>query len=692
MTAAMVATCGVFAKKVAFVVDMTGQTVGTTGVHVAGNFQGWSPNTSRLFPVPGVPNHYGMIFEINSGQTIEFKIINGDGWSGAEAVPDINKKGYVINNMSDDNRWMYIDSLKNDTTVINVKFASSAPTGKTAIRFTVDLQKESAVSSNGVYIAGNFQDINGASGEWKPNETRMSNLYSSNKIYEYIAYVETSDGVEWKYLNGNAWGPAEESIPSGCQKGGGNSNRFYQATSTSTALPKVCFSSCSACPAAPIPTFSYMFQVDMSNSDCDGGFDSVTVAGAGAKLTGFGAGLKMNKVGTSGIYALTVANLDSGEVNFKYRFHKNGNTNWEGGDNRILPLTKNDTTKITCFGSRVQGPCPSKPTPSKITFIVDFTGAGAPPPASKIYLIGDFTKPQWQAGARELIQIVGKPGVYSVTIDSICPGKLSYKFTNGDVANKDNEENYSDTTQRACLEANGIGGFNRALVRTVATPITISYQWNKCTPGFVPTFTLVSPPNNARVEVERGNTTPVVITWNKFKAGNSYKWKATPKGGNLAAALLTVASDSNGFKNQLTLTSGAIDTILAAATVKQGDSIELIWSVFAYETAKDSVKAEQTFNIKLLRKVTVGVSEISVSNFSLYPNPTNEYSILAFNDNATSHNVSIVDIAGKVVRTYSKYELATLKIERNELKAGIYFVNVVNSNNQTATMKLMIQE
>jgi hypothetical protein len=150
-----------------------------------------------------------------------------------------------------------------------------------------------------------------------------------------------------------------------------------------------------------------MFQVDMSNSNCDGGFDSVTVAGAGAKLTGFGAGLKMNQVGTSGIYALTVADLDSGEVNFKYRFHKNGNTNWEGGDNRILPLTKNDTTKITCFGSRVVGNCASKPAPSKITFIVDFTSPTAPPPASKIFLIGDFTKPQWQDGAKEMTQVVG---------------------------------------------------------------------------------------------------------------------------------------------------------------------------------------------------------------------------------------------------------------------------------------------
>ena len=692
MTAAIAATSGLFAKKVAFLVDMTGQTVSPNGVHVAGNFQGWNPSTSVLFPIPGKTGFYGNVFDINAGQVIEFKAINGganqNDWGGAEAVPAVSQKGSAANGQTNDNRWMYIDSTKNDTTLISVKFSSAAPEGKIALRFAVDLQKETAISANGVYIAGNFQGSNGASGDWKPNESRMVNLFGSNKVYEYIAYVGNTDGVQFKYLNGNDW-PQNESVPSGCATGG---NRTFQAASASTALPKVCFGSCIACPSAPIPTFSYMFQVDMSNSNCDGGFDSVTVAGAGAKLTGFGAGLKMNQVGTSGVYALTVADLDSGEVNFKYRFHKNGNTNWEGGDNRILPLTKNDTTKITCFGSRVVGNCPSKPAPSKVTFIVDFTSPNAPPPASKIFLIGDFTKPQFQAGAIELIQIAGKPGVYSTTVDSICPGKISYKFVNGDVTVKTNEESYPDSLSRGCVEPNGIGGFNRTFVRTEATPVTISYQFNGCTAGFIPTFSLVSPPNNARVEVERGNTSPVVITWNKYNAGNTYKWKATPKGGSLASALLSVPSDSNGLKTQLTLTSGAIDTILASASLKQGDSIELIWSVYAYASANDSVKAEQTFTIKLLRKVTVGVSEITVNNFKLYPNPTNEFSTLSFNDNAKMHNVNIIDIAGKVVRSYNNYESSTLKIERNELKAGIYFVNIVNSNNQTVTMKLMIQE
>lgn len=574
MTAAMATMSGLFAKKVAFVVDMTGQTVGSAGVHVAGSFQGWSPNASVLYPIPGKTGFYGNIFDINAKQVIEFKVINGDNWgAGEESIPAISKVESAANGGSNGNRWNYIDSMANDTTVINLKFSSAAPAGKMALRFAVDLQKETTVSSNGVHIAGNFQGANGASGDWKPNETKMTNLFSNNKVYEYIAYVDTTLGVEYKYLNGNAWGTPEEAIPSGCQKGGGNTNRFYQATGAPMTLLKVCFGMCMACPAAPIPTYPLTFKVDMSSSDCDGGFDSVTVTGAGAKLTGFGAGFKMNQVGATGVYELTVADLDSGEVKFKYRFHKNGNTSWESGEDRIEVLSAAKIVGVTCFGSRVVGPCPSKPASSKITFVVDFTYAGSPNPAAKVYLIGSFTKPQWQDGAKEMAQVAGKPGVYTITIDSICPGKLAYKFTNGDPKNVANEEDFRDSLNRACVEPNGVNGFNRSFVRTVATPVTISYQFNKCVAGYT------------------------------------------------------------------------------------------------------------------------SVSEVAfASQVKLYPNPTNDYSVLAFNDRSNSHNVTILDLAGKVIRTYNNYELATLKIERNELKAGIYFVNVVNSDNQSATMKLMIQE
>ena len=357
MTAALATMSGLFAKKVAIVVDMTGQTITAAGVHVAGNFQGWNPSTSVLFPVPGKTGFFGNIFDINAGQVIEFKAINGDSWGGAEGVPAICQKGHSLNGQSNDNRWMYIDSMANDTSIINIKYAASAPAGKYAVRLAVDLKNET-VSANGVHLAGSLQG-------WDPAKTMMANLYAG-KLYEIIMTLDTG-AYQFKFVNGNAWGK-DESVPSSCAV----SNNREIKVSADLVVNKVCFGSCVACPTAAIPTYPLRFQVDMNSSNCDGGFDSVTVAGAGAKLTAFGAGLKMSQVGTSGIYALTVNDLDSGEAKFKFRFHKNGNTNWEGGADRILALAKSDTVKLTCFGSRVVGPCPSKPATSKVTFVVDF--------------------------------------------------------------------------------------------------------------------------------------------------------------------------------------------------------------------------------------------------------------------------------------------------------------------------------
>ncbi|MES2728128.1 MAG: hypothetical protein V4643_13560, partial [Bacteroidota bacterium] len=88
LTAALATFSGVFAKKVAFVVDMTGQTVSPNGVHVAGSFQNWDPAGTTLLPVPGIPNAYGTILNIDAKQVIEFKFINGNSWgSGEESIP-----------------------------------------------------------------------------------------------------------------------------------------------------------------------------------------------------------------------------------------------------------------------------------------------------------------------------------------------------------------------------------------------------------------------------------------------------------------------------------------------------------------------------------------------------------------------------------------------------------------------------
>jgi hypothetical protein len=467
------------AKKVKFQVDMTGKTISPNGVHVAGSFQGWNPSATALSN-GGSGNIYSAVVDIPAGTYYEFKFINDNNWgAGEEAIPAISQVGSVANGGSNSNRWLYIDSIANDTTIFPaVMFAGSAPAGMFAIRFAVDMKNET-VGANGVHIAGNIQTPN-----WVPAANNMANLISSpvNKVYEYIAYL-AAGSYAYKYVNGNDWNAPsvpENNIPAACAPGGDRA----LTVSADEALAKVCFNSCTACPGAPIPTYRLSFIVDMSNSDCDGGYDSVTVTGAGARLTNFGAGLKMAEIGSTKMFAIVVDSLDSGEVKFKFRKHKNGNTGWEDGSDRIFTLSKADTIDLTCFGSRVVGNCVSKPASSTITFIVDLrdTVPGVP------YVMGTFQTPNWQTGALRMNPKPGMPGVFEITVNNVCPGSFNYKFLNFTGSGVDSmdakwEEPFNVDTLRSCAESNGQGGWNRKYTRLNANPVTLAFKFNSCVPS-----------------------------------------------------------------------------------------------------------------------------------------------------------------------------------------------------------------
>lgn len=224
-----------FAKKVKFAVDMTGQTINTTGIHVFGDFQDeagfplgdWQSNTTTLTQ-EGTTNVYSIVVDIPAFRMYEYKFLNGDQSYEVEFVPLESRVGYNF----DDNRWLLVDSMANDTTFIgNMVFGGNAPAGLTLVRFLVNMQNET-VSTNGVHIAGNFQG-------WNPATVRLYSFGAN--VYEIIAFV-TAGTYEYKFYNGNTIG-TEEIIPGPCSV---NSNREVQATSD-IVLSSVCFGECNAC-------------------------------------------------------------------------------------------------------------------------------------------------------------------------------------------------------------------------------------------------------------------------------------------------------------------------------------------------------------------------------------------------------------------------------------------------------------
>lgn len=230
----------VSAKKVKFAVDMTGQTISALGIHVVGDFQvaagyafDWDPSLTTLLQ-EGSSNIYSVVVTIPAFQKYEYRFINGDQTYESEFIPDESRVGYNLN----DNRWMYVDSLKNDTSFVGaILFGGNAPAGLSLVRFKVDMSNSLPVSTNGVHVGNNMNGFNST-------DVR---LYSfGNDLYEIINYF-TPNSYSYKFFNGNS-AITTETISGSCSVFGNRDLTF----SKDTVLPTVCFSSCSACVAASL--------------------------------------------------------------------------------------------------------------------------------------------------------------------------------------------------------------------------------------------------------------------------------------------------------------------------------------------------------------------------------------------------------------------------------------------------------
>lgn len=224
---------GMSAKKVKFSVDMAGQTISAAGVHIVGDFQseaGLGPDFAQLSPmVHESGSVYSLIVNIPAFRKYEYKFANGDLFYEVEFVPVESRVGYD----QVDNRWLYVDSLRNDTTFVGaILYGGNAPAGMNLVRPLVDITGQVGISPDGVHLAGSFQNWN----------TAGNIMYSfETNIYETIFYVAAGT-YEYKFYNGNN-SAGSETVPSACAV---NGNRSV-TVSGDEILNTVCYSSCDAC-------------------------------------------------------------------------------------------------------------------------------------------------------------------------------------------------------------------------------------------------------------------------------------------------------------------------------------------------------------------------------------------------------------------------------------------------------------
>jgi hypothetical protein len=280
------------------------------------------------------------------------------------------------------------------------------------VTFRVDMQNQT-VPPEGVHIAGNFQG-------WNPSLTPMTNLIGA--IYTYTYSGTMGENLQWKYINGDAWGE-DESVPGACASGG---NRYLTVPANDTVLTAVCFGSCLPC---ILPQVDITFQVDMSNE---------TISPTGVFIQGSfqnpqWSGQQMTAMGND-VYAITVT-MSVGEFH-EYKF-LNGATyetvppecGYGGYSNRYLTVPATNTTlPLVCFGSC--DPC-TVVTDINVTFRVDMSETTAAPEG--VHIAGGFQG--WNPSAT-LLTDMGN-GIWQTTFVLQSGSYHEYKFINGDAWGED---------------------------------------------------------------------------------------------------------------------------------------------------------------------------------------------------------------------------------------------------------------
>ncbi len=448
-------------SSVTFQVDMTGQTVNANGVHIAGDFQqaagatgNWDPAATALSQV-GTSNIYAVTVNIPNGK-YEYKFINGNAWGDDEGVPAASQVSAGIGlGGGNSNRWVQVAG--NDT-LPAVLFGGAAPAGHSAVSMILDMGLETNMDT--VSIAGDFQG-------WSPGTTQLYDILADS-MYRYIAYIPTNDTMNFKFLNGAAWG-TDESVPSACAV---NNNRQL-IVSADTVFGPLCYAQCGPC---FIPdTFDLTLQVDMSGALCDfdPATDSVDIAGP---FNGWSGGDYMADPDGDLVYEITVRAV-APEFQYKARIISGGNANWEPGNNNVVNFSGDTTIAVRCFGL-ASGACSPLPPPADVTFQVDMTNG--PSSFVKVFLIGNFTNPQWQGGAIELTASSTQPGVFETTVTQLCPGRIAFKYMIEDGSGNQVEESFTSAQDTSCLEPSGTGDFNRFLERTSGNAVTVSAPWELC--------------------------------------------------------------------------------------------------------------------------------------------------------------------------------------------------------------------
>ena len=223
-------------KNVTFNVDMNQVTQSFTTPEVNGLWNNWCGNCNPLTDANG-DGIWTTTLPLPVGTTQEYKF-SADAWTIQEqnnpAAPCTN------GNATYTNRVLVIPATD---TVLSVVCWSQCTACDVDVTLKVNMAWEkanNAISADGIHVAGDFQG-------WNPGATEMLDA-DNDGIYQVTVSLPANSSIQYKFINGNAWG-SDESVPSACVVPTTMNRGATFAYGDSTLNP-VCFGKCTDCAAS----------------------------------------------------------------------------------------------------------------------------------------------------------------------------------------------------------------------------------------------------------------------------------------------------------------------------------------------------------------------------------------------------------------------------------------------------------
>lgn len=182
---------------------------------------------------------------------------------------------------------------------------------------------------------------------------------------------------------------------------------------------------------------------------------------------------------------------------------------------------------------------------------------------------------------------------------------------------------------------------------------------------------------------------------------------ANPQGGS-GAGLYTITLDQGGLILDAntwysvtffvdTTTNKAVWHVPAKAIDGSFDLVSLVGEAPAEITfiaiagagnAASSTVKYDNYIVSAVNTTAASVNDVISSKFNLYPNPVNDVVNISNEEHIGVNNVSVIDMNGRVVKTFEFNNQSQVQMNISDLKAGIYIFKI-STNEGTASKKVV---